>query len=357
YESLYGYLIIKTYNLIGHFKEKYKASNELLVNNLLRSTLISKLVGPINDLASFVGLGLILYFSISQVQSGSLTVGSLVAFLVALMKFYQPAKALFNLHNSVQTAFPGYLRLKGMLESHQETISKDETQPATFEKSLEFNHVAFSYDNQKMILDDVNLTVKKGEKVAIIGRTGAGKSTLISLLLGLIQPGKGDVLMDGKPYRDLSRESIFNLFSYISQEPILFNDSIRYNIQLGKLSSSAEELIEASKKAQLHGFISNIQEGYDTHVGDRGDMISGGERQRITIARALLRNAPIIIFDEATSSLDYETESDIKEAVFKLSADKTLIIITHRLTTLKGVDKVFTIKDGKLVESNWEERQ
>ncbi|MFC2102780.1 ABC transporter ATP-binding protein [Bacteroidota bacterium] len=357
YESLYGYLIIKTYNLIGHFKEKYKASNELLVNNLLRSTLISKLVGPINDLASFVGLGLILYFSISQVQSGSLTVGSLVAFLVALMKFYQPAKALFNLHNSVQTAFPGYLRLKDMLESHQETISKDETQPATFEKSLEFNHVTFSYDNEKMILDDVNLTVKKGEKVAIIGRTGAGKSTLISLLLGLIQPGKGDVLMDGKPYQDLSRESIFNLFSYISQEPILFNDSIRYNIQLGKLSSSAEELIEASKKAQLHGFISNIQEGYDTLVGDRGDMISGGERQRITIARALLRNAPIIIFDEATSSLDYETESDIKDAVFKLSANKTLIIITHRLTTLKGVDKVFTIKDGKLVESNWEERQ
>jgi len=354
YESLYGYLIIKTYNLIDHFKEKYRASNEKLLNNLLRSTLISKLVGPINDLASFVGLGLILYFSISQVQSGSLTVGSLVAFLVALMKFYQPAKALFNLYNSMQSAFPGYIRLKSMLESHQDTLRNEETQTAFFHEHLELKHVTFSYDSQKMILDDVSLTVKKGEKVAIIGRTGAGKSTLISLLLGLIQPGKGDILIDGKRYQELNRESIFSLFSYISQEPILFNDSIRYNIQLGKLSSSADELIEASKKAQLHSFISNIQDGYDTLVGDRGDMISGGERQRITIARALLRNAPIIIFDEATSSLDYETESDIKEAVFKLSADKTLIIITHRLTTLKGVDKVYNIKDGKLVESNWE---
>ncbi len=354
YESLYGYLIIKTYNLIDHFKEKYKASNEKLVNNLLRSTLISKLVGPINDLASFVGLGLILYFSISQVQSGSLTVGSLVAFLVALMKFYQPAKTLFNLYNSMQSAFPGYLRLKSILESHQDTINKEEIQPASFEKSLELSHVTFSYDNQKIILNDVNLTVTKGEKVAIIGRTGSGKSTLISLLLGLIQPEKGDILMDGKRYTELNRESIFSLFSYISQEPILFNDSIKYNIQLGKLTSTTEELIEASKKAQLHAFISTIQEGYDTLVGDRGDMISGGERQRITIARALLRNAPIIIFDEATSSLDYETESDIKEAVFKLSANKTLIIITHRLTTLKGVDKVYNIKDGKLVEFNWE---
>ncbi|NQV03436.1 MAG: ABC transporter ATP-binding protein [Bacteroidia bacterium] len=354
YESLYGYLIIKTYNLIDHFKEKYKTSNEKLVNNLLRSTMISKLVGPINDLASFVGLGLILYFSIAQVQSGSLTVGSLVAFLVALMKFYQPAKALFNLYNSIQTAFPGYLRLKSMLESHQDTSTHGEIQKVSFHKHLELKHVTFSYDNQKMILDDVNLKVKKGEKVAVIGRTGAGKSTLISLLLGLIQPGKGDILIDGRKYQELNKDGIFSLFSYISQEPILFNDSIRYNIQLGKLSSSGEELIEASKKAQLHSFISNIQHGYDTIVGDRGDMLSGGERQRITIARALLRNAPIIIFDEATSSLDYETESDIKKEVFKLSADKTLIIITHRLTTLKGVDKVYNIKDGKLLESNWE---
>lgn len=354
YESLYGYLIIKTYNLIDHFREKYKASNEKLVDNLLRSTLISKLVGPINDLASFVGLGLILYFSISQVQSGSLTVGSLVAFLVALMRFYQPAKALFNLYNSMQTAFPGYLRLKTMMESHQDYSKQEELQKAYFHKHLEFKNVTFSYDNQKQILDNVNLSIKKGEKVAIIGRTGAGKSTLISLLLGLIQPDKGNILIDGIRYPDLNRESIFNLFSYISQEPILFNDSIKYNIQIGKLTSSENELIEASKKAQLHPFISHIQHGYDTVVGDRGDMLSGGERQRITIARALLRNAPIIIFDEATSSLDYETESDIKDAVFKLSANKTLIIITHRLTTLKGVDKVYNIKDGKLVESNWE---
>ncbi|MFH1936817.1 MAG: ABC transporter ATP-binding protein, partial [Bacteroidota bacterium] len=316
YESLYGYLIIKTYNLIDHFKEKYKTSNKKLVNNLLRSTMISKLVGPINDLASFVGLALILYFSIAQVQSGNLTVGSLVAFLVALMKFYQPAKTLFNLYNSMQSAFPGYLRLKSILESHQDTSRHGGIQTVSFHEHLEFKHVSFSYDNQKMILDDVNLTVKKGEKVAIIGRTGAGKSTLISLLLGLIQPAKGDILIDGRRYQELNRESIFSLFSYISQEPILFNDSIRYNIQLGKLSSSGDELIEASKKAQLHSFISNIQHGYDTIVGDRGDMLSGGERQRITIARALLRNAPIIIFDEATSSLDYETESDIMEHSF-----------------------------------------
>lgn len=354
YESLYGYLIIRTYNLISHFREKYRSSNEKLVNNLLRSTIISKLVGPINDFASFVGLALILYFSISQVQAGSLTVGSLVAFLVALMKFYQPAKALFNLRNSVQSALPGYLRLKQMLESHQVEEKHTGIKLISFDKQLEIRNVTFSYDNRKRILDDISLTVGKGEKVAVIGRTGAGKSTLISLLLGLVRPGKGDILLDGKSYTDLNRDSIFSLFSYISQEPILFNDTIRYNIGLGKLSGSWDELTGASRKAQLHSFVSGIPEGYDTVVGDRGDMLSGGERQRITIARALLRDAPIIIFDEATSSLDYETESDIKDAVFKLSADKTLIIITHRISTLKGVDRIYNIRDGKIVESNRE---
>jgi len=350
YESLYGYLIIKTYNLIGHFRDKYKKYNEQVADNMLKSSMVAKVVGPINDLASFIGIGVILYFGVSQVQSGEQTVGSLVAFLTALMKFYQPAKALFNAYNTIQSSLPGYERVSELLESEKEVTDPSGESISGFAHDVVLDNVSFSYDGQSMVLNNVSMQIRKGEKIAVIGKTGTGKSTLINLILGLINPTDGKIFIDGKDYSKLRQDSLFNLFSYISQEPILFNDTAFYNIKIGKLESTEEEVIEASTKAQVDTFIRNMPEGYSTIIGDRGTSLSGGERQRITIARAFLRNAPLVIFDEATSSLDYETESDIKKEIYKMAENKTLIIITHRLTTLQGVDKIFHIENGRLEE-------
>ncbi|MBN1197780.1 MAG: ABC transporter ATP-binding protein [Bacteroidales bacterium] len=350
YESLYGYLIIKTYNLIDHFRDKYRLFNEQIADNMLKSNMVSKIVGPINDLASFIGLGLILYFGIHQVQSGTQTVGSLVAFLTALMKFYQPAKAIFNSYNTIQTSLPGYNRLNEMLKYEAEVIHPTGEYLTQFEQDIVMEDLSFSYEGPEMVLKHVNLRINKGEKVAFIGRTGSGKSTLINLILGLNKPTIGKIFIDQLDYDEVNPISLFNLFSYISQEPILFNDSIFYNIRIGKLHCSEQEVIAASRKAQVDSFVSQMPEGYSTLVGDRGTLLSGGERQRITIARALLRDAPLVIFDEATSSLDYETESFIKNEVFKLSENKTLIIITHRLSTLEGMDKVYFIENGHVEE-------
>ncbi len=351
YESMYGYLVIKTYNLINHFRDKYKAFNLRIADNTLRSNMIAKIVGPVNDLASFMGIGLILYFGVDQVQSGDLTVGGLVAFLTALFKFYQPAKALFNSYNAIQSAMPGYQRLDSMLKDEEDSIRDTGSRMKEFKNGISINNLSFSYNGKITILKNVNIKINKGEKVAFTGKTGTGKSTIINLLLGLNQPQTGSIFIDDVEYKDINHHDLFDMFSYISQEPILFNETIKYNIGIGKLGSTEEEIIAASKKAQVHSFVSKMPEAYSTLVGDRGTMLSGGERQRITIARALLRNAPIVIFDEATSSLDYETESDIKNEVFKLSEDKTLIIITHRLSTLSGIDRIFNIENGQINEA------
>ena len=348
YEAFYGYLILITYNLVPHFREKYKSGNQRMAQNTLKGSMVSKVIGPLNDLASFAGLALVLYFSITLIKTGNLSVGSLVAFLAALLKIYQPAKNIFMLHNSIQTSMPGYQRLNSMIGSKAEPTEHSSVLTAEFGHSIKFTNVSFAYGESKPVLNNVSIEINKGEKVAIIGKSGSGKSTLITLLLGLADPQSGIITLDGTDYQKLEKQSLRSQFAYITQEPIIFNDSILYNIQIGDLKCPKEEVIEASKKAQIHSFIMSIHDGYSAIVGDRGTALSGGEKQRITIARALLRNAPIIIFDEATSNLDHETESDLKKEVYNLSKDKTLIIISHRVSTYDGVDKIYRIIDGRI---------
>ena len=216
-------------------------------------------------------------------------------------------------------------------------------------KRLEFRNVTFAY-NDAVILDNVNLTIEKGKTIALVGSSGAGKSTLADLVPRFHDVTGGEVLIDGINIKDYSLHSVRSLMSIVTQEPILFNDSIANNIRLGKETATEEEIIEAAKVANAHNFIIQKEEGYKTNIGDRGSKLSGGERQRLTIARAVVKNPPILILDEATSSLDTESERLVQDAINNMMQNRTSIVIAHRLSTIRHAHEIIVLQKGKIVE-------
>jgi subfamily B ATP-binding cassette protein MsbA len=219
----------------------------------------------------------------------------------------------------------------------------------SFENKIEFSNVVFSYDDA-VILDHINLTIEKGKTVALVGSSGAGKSTLADLVPRFHDVTSGEVLVDGMNIKDYSLQSVRSLMSIVTQEPILFNDSIANNIRLGKPGASDEEVVQAAKVANAHHFILQKENGYETNIGDRGNKLSGGERQRLTIARAVLKNPPILILDEATSSLDTESERLVQDAINNMMQNRTSIVIAHRLSTIRHADEIIVLQKGKIVE-------
>jgi subfamily B ATP-binding cassette protein MsbA len=214
---------------------------------------------------------------------------------------------------------------------------------------VEFRNVSFYYED-KQIIKQVNLTIKKGKTVALVGSSGAGKSTLADLVPRFHDVADGAILIDGVDIRDFTIQSLRRQMSFVTQEPILFNDTIAANIALGNINATRDQIIEAAKIANAHNFITNKEEGYDTNIGDRGMKLSGGERQRITIARAVLQNPPILILDEATSSLDTESERLVQDAIVNLMQDRTSLVIAHRLSTIRNADEIIVLQKGEITE-------
>ena len=219
----------------------------------------------------------------------------------------------------------------------------------SFNDKLEFRNVTFAYSDS-VILDNINLTIEKGKTIALVGSSGAGKSTLADLVPRFHDVTGGEVLIDGVNIKDYSLQSVRSLMSIVTQEPILFNDSIANNIRLGKETATEEELIEAAKVANAHNFIIQKEKGYKTNIGDRGSKLSGGERQRLTIARAVVKNPPILILDEATSSLDTESERLVQDAINNMMQNRTSIVIAHRLSTIRHAHEIIVLQKGKIVE-------
>jgi subfamily B ATP-binding cassette protein MsbA len=224
-----------------------------------------------------------------------------------------------------------------------------------FSEKIEFRQVSFAY-NDKIILDNVNLTIRKGQTVALVGSSGAGKSTLADLVPRFHDVSAGQLFIDGTDIKDYTLRSLRNQMSIVTQEPILFNDTIANNIKLGKPDATDEEVMAAAKVANAHYFITQKELGYETNIGDRGNKLSGGERQRLTIARALLKNPPILILDEATSSLDTESERLVQDAINNMMQNRTSIVIAHRLSTIRHADEIIVLQKGKIVERGNHER-
>lgn len=280
-----------------------------------------------------------------------LTTGALSAFIAAVAMAFKPTRELAKAYTAVQESMAGVRRVFELFEATPVAPDPPGAIPLTgVSSSIEFKNVHFSYDTVPVLVD-VNLRVNKGQTLAIVGPSGAGKSTLVDLIPRFYEPQEGAVMIDGIDIRNFTRESLLKNIAIVSQEPFLFNTTIYENISYGKPNSTAEEIIAAAEAANIHEFIKSLPEGYETVVGERGEKLSGGQRQRIAIARALLRNAPILILDEATSSLDTESEKQVQEALNRLMRGRTTLVIAHRLSTIQHADRIIVLDNGRIVES------
>jgi ATP-binding cassette, subfamily B, bacterial len=294
---------------------------------------------------------LFIYFGATYVQSGAMTLGELTMVIAYLSQIYGPLDKISKNLNEIQSSLTSMERVYIMLDEQKEVVESPYAEHfprAT--GTIEFQNVSFSYSGQQQILKDVSFQLKPGDRVGLIGSTGAGKSTLINLITRFYDASAGAILVDHKDIRNYKLKDYRNQFGIVLQEPILFSTTIAENIAYGCPNASIREIIEASKMANAHDFIMSLPEGYDTVLGERGMTLSGGERQRISIARAFIKNAPILILDEPTSSLDIRTESQIMEAIERLMAGRTSFLITHRLDTLQHCNVLLHLEKGRLVE-------
>jgi ATP-binding cassette, subfamily B, bacterial MsbA len=274
-----------------------------------------------------------------------------LGFLFAIFQLMPPIKELSNVNNRIQEATAAGKRVFEILDT--EPVIKDAPHPVKlydFTKAIEIRNVSFHYNEGDLVLADVNLTIKKGEVVAIVGPSGSGKSTLVDLVPRFYDPTSGSIMIDGTNLREIELKSLRDKIGIVTQETILFNDTVRNNIAYGLEDCPLESIVAAAKAANAHNFIMEMPRGYDSVIGERGVKISGGERQRLALARAILKNPPILILDEATSALDTESEILVQEAIERLMAGRTSIVIAHRLSTVQHADRIAALEAGRIVE-------
>jgi len=285
-----------------------------------------------------------------RVIQGVSTPGEFFSFLGALLLLYEPIKRLSRINNVVQEGIAAATRIYDILDTPPGIQDKpDAIQLPPMRQELELRNVQFRYDDEP-VLKEINLKVSAGEIIAIVGVSGAGKSTLVDLIPRFYEVYHGAVLIDGVDIRDVTMSSLRNQIGIVTQQTILFNDTVRNNIAYGDIHKSDEEIIAAAKAANAYNFIMKMDQGFDTVIGEQGARLSGGERQRLCIARALLKNAPILILDEATSSLDSEAEMEVQRALENLMAGRTTLVIAHRLSTIKNADRIVVVSNGRIVE-------
>ncbi len=351
-ETIQGAYIVKVFSREDYEYQRFREVNYNYYKYMLKSIKRIIVLSPLTEFIGVLGACVILLIAGKDVIAGKLSFGVFGFFLGSLLSMIRPFKKLSTVHSLNQQALSASRRIYDILEEEPSIQEKkDAVEIITFEKDIVFENVWFKYvDSEDFILKSINLRIKKNDIVALVGHSGAGKSTLASLLPRLYDPQKGRILIDGVDLRDLKIKSLRNLISVVSQEMVIFNTTVRDNIAYGREGASEEEIVEAAKRAYAYNFIKELPQGFDTVVGDRGFRLSGGEKQRIAIARAFLRNSPILILDEATSHLDSESENLIKDAVYHLIEGKTVLVIAHRLSTVQNATKIVVMAEGRIVE-------
>ena len=351
-DNLQGVRQIKSFGREAHEDERFSERADALRKGTLLVMRAWANYSPAMAFAAALGTGLVLWFGCKQVLAGELSLGQLTAFLIFLTMFYEPVTRLHGLNQMLQAARAAGERVFDILDSTTETANslRTETLPARVQGEVVCQNVGFSYSPERVVLKNVSLHARPGEMIALVGPTGAGKSTLVNLLPAFYEATSGRILIDGHDASRLTLESLRAQISVVSQEPFLFNGTVRENILYGKLDATEAELFAAARAANCHEFITRLPEGYDSRVGERGVKLSVGEKQRVSIARALLKNTPIIILDEATASVDTATEKLIQEALERLMAHRTSFVIAHRLSTIRRADQILVLRHGEIIE-------
>ncbi len=351
-ETLNGLRVIKAFNVESMLRDRFNNINNSLLNAKNKISRRRDMASPMSEFLGVLVFVGILWFG------GQLVLGKQIplapsTFLAYLALFYNvitPVKTLSTSFSNMQKGSAAIGRIEDVLKT---TVTVDDNpggrQLTSFTDKIEFRHVRFAYDDA-VILDDINFIIEKGKTIALVGSSGAGKSTLADLVPRFHDVTGGEVLIDGINIKDYSLQSVRSQMSIVTQEPILFNDSIAANIALGFPEATKEQIIAAAKIANAHDFILKKEQGYHSNIGDRGSKLSGGEKQRLTIARAVLKNPPILILDEATSSLDTESERLVQDAINNMMQNRTSIVIAHRLSTIRHADEIIVLQKGKIVE-------
>lgn len=351
-ETLVGMRVVKAFNAEKHQHLRFTQINNKLMH--IRNSISAKreLASPLSETMGIIVVSIILWYGGSLIFSGasSLTGPVFVAYIGLFYQIINPLKNLSTAIYNVQKGTAALDRIEYFLGAENTVKELPDAKPVHgFEKSIEFKNVHFNYGDKK-ILNGIDLTIEKGKMIALVGASGAGKSTLVDLIPRFHDVSAGEILIDGVNIKEFRLYELRRLMGVVGQEPILFNDTVYNNITLGTGGATAQQVEEAARIAHAHNFIAAKAGGYDTVVGDRGAKLSGGERQRITIARAVLKNPPILILDEATSSLDTESERIVQDAINKLMENRTCIVIAHRLSTVQHADEIIVLEQGRVVE-------
>lgn len=354
-ESIQGAKVIQSFNLENYQVERFQTTNQIFYDNTMRAVRAEAMMSPILAMIGAIGIAVVIWVAGYQVVHHQMTLGSLTSFVIALLLLYSPIKNIGRINGVIQPALSAAARIFEVLDRKSDLIDA----PGAIamlpgNHSIKFDRVFFQYPVAEgapsMVLRDITLEIPSGQMVALVGLSGSGKSTMANLVPRFFDPSAGNILFDNRPATDYTMASLRAQIAVVTQDNFLFNATVEENIRLGRLDATPEEIREAANAAYCHEFIEEMQNGYQTEIGERGVRLSGGQQQRLSIARAFLKNAPIIILDEATSALDNESEAMVQAALSNLMKGRTVIVIAHRLSTVRHADKIVVLENGNIIE-------
>lgn len=350
HEAIAGIKIVKAFCMEKYEEVRFGKENERFSRFRMKSIKVRAIASPMMEMFGAVGFAVTIWYAAYRIQNGTLRPEDFISFFAAVLMLYQPIKALNGVNMNIQHGLAAASRVFELLDVPGETKDKQGAKKIdSIREGLEFKKVSFRYAD-KPVIKDVNLKVKSGEVVAIVGTSGVGKTTFVNLLPRFYDVSEGAILFDGMDIRDITKESLRNQIAIVSQQVVLFNDTVKKNIAYGDVKRDDADIINAAKAANADGFIRKLPLGYDTIIGEGGVRLSGGERQRLSIARAILKNAPILILDEATSSLDTESEMEVQKGLNNLVHGRTTFVVAHRLSTVRNADRIIVLADGGIKE-------
>ena len=356
HETFIGNKIVKAFGMEEYEKKRFSGKNRKLFKLEMKKVRFQALSSPIMEIIGGVGAGIVIWYGGSKVIAGTITTGTFFSFMTAVLMFYAPVKKLSKLNITIQQGLAGADRVFDILEIKSDI--QESADPVVLKRGhhrVTLRDLYFKYDDV-MVLKNINIDVRAGEIIALVGMSGGGKTSLVNLIPRFFDASEGAVFVDDVDIRDISISSLRGQIAIVTQEPILFNDTVRNNIAYGNQNASDEDIENAARAAYAYEFIQNFPDGFDTSIGELGGRLSGGEKQRICIARALLKDAPILILDEATSSLDTESETLVQKALENLMEGRTTFVIAHRLSTVSYAHRIIVVVDGEIVEEGNQEK-